>query len=456
MVYSPKGAPAKAAAAPSGGARRETKGAAAGVEPPAGLRDGKTVAQERPEPPLTPASPQGGEGGARGLPGVVAGRWVAVPMKPALAKPATPLATPTPEEQPALLPAPTPPPMAETRLRSLAAIFREKFQKLRDGRWSYRAELGSCGSAEGLVGALPAPPGETPSGLGDCLLCVNWNKNLGCALAYSHYLEVQKQYWGLPLLTRQANAWAGAGRFDMALALLSGHVRERPEDPEGYRELARIYDRPDYDGLDKRRAIVLYRRFAEQARKAGSFAGFEIARAEEHATALLNAPVEPKKSGIAAGAGVVFQCFYGGAAACFAYGVVTCDRLVLARAGEADPENGIYALEACGSKALSTTVSRFWRKKAALSQVRQQLSRLTSLALEELARDQACMAVIGAGEVSRVNLTVDRPSSMRRLTVKAVKAHELLFPETLAFAADQCHEALRRQIAKRKIRSPKS
>jgi len=440
--------------------REQPKGAAAKPEPPAlppapaprrdgvGRGNSTTVTQARQPPAPLPQ------------PGVMVGRWVAVPMQPSLAKPPEPgQATPgavSAGEQQALLPAAHAMSRAETQLRSLASIFREKFQKLRDGRWSYRTELGSCSSAEGLVETLPAPPGEKPSGLGDCLLCLNWNKNLGCALAFSHYLEVQEQHWGLPLATRQANAWAGAGRFDVAIGLLSAFVREHPEDPEGFRELARIYDRPDYDGPDKRRAIVLYRRFAELARTVGSFAEFEIRRAEEHAQALLSAPVEPRKAVIPAAAGVVFQCFYRGAAVCFVHGVIACDRLILARAGEADPASGTYAQDVCGPRALSTAVHKLLRQKTALALARQHLSRLARLGLEDLAKDRACIAVIGAGEMRQVRLTTDRPSSMYCLTVLAAKTHELLFPEASTFTADQCHEALRRQIAKTKTPNPRS
>jgi hypothetical protein len=267
---------------------------------------------------------------------------------------------------------------------------------------------------------------------------------------------MQKQDWGLGLLTKQANIWAGAGRFDMAVLLLSEHIKEHAEDPEGYRELARIYDRPNYDGPDKRRAIVLYQRFVELARQVGGFSEFEIARAAERANALLNAPVEPAKSGVSLGAGVAFQCFYRGAIVCFSYGVATLDRLVLARAGEADPESGAYAMEVCGTKALRTTVYKFLRKKSALVDTEQELARLRRLTPEALAEDAACIATLRADMITEASLKRDRASGMWCLTVRSVQPHVLLFAEDAVFSAGQCHEILRRQIASRRSRGQKA
>jgi len=455
-ILSPPVAPGEAAVAPPLSARGAGVGRASG---PSGGRDARPTSRGVGTPPANTTITQSFHRPPAPTPpsGVMAGHWAAVLPVPSVAKPPArlpaPSAAPAAGEPPALLPPSHTPPVAETRLRSLAAVFREKFQKLRDGRWSYRTELGGCSSAEGLVEVLRAPLGETPGGLGDCLLCVNWNKSLGCALAFSHSLAVQKQYGGLPLITRQANAWAGAGRFDMAIALLSDYVREHPDEPEGFRELARVYDRPDYDGPDKRRAIVLYQRFVELARNVGTFSKFELARAEEHTNALMNAPAEPKKPGIAAGTGVVFQCFYRGAAACFVYGVVTGERLILARVGDADPESGVYALEVCGTRALRTTVYKLLRKKAALAQARRELSRLARLTPEDLAQDAACLVALRPETMSQGSLAMQRQTKLRCLTIAAAgKVHELLFPETSAFSADQCHEALRRQIAKRKAR----
>lgn len=155
-------------------------------------------------------------------------------------------------------------------------------------------------------------------------------------MAYGQSLEAQGRYRGLRLCSEQAIAWTGAGRFDKAIALLDGYMRSNPDDPEGYRELARVYDRPEYRGKDKRRAIVLYSRFLELARQTGGFSHAETARAEERMAALRALPPDHKSSA-AHDAGLPFQAFYRGLSLCFCYGSLTRERIVLVRAGDVDP-----------------------------------------------------------------------------------------------------------------------
>ena len=146
---------------------------------------------------------------------------------------------------------------------------------------------------------------------------------MGCALAYTQELECLRTFRGLRLCTEQAIAWSGAGRYDKAIALLDGYLKSNPEDPEGYRELARLYDRPDYREKDKRRAIVLYARFVELAKQKGGFSSLDINRAEERLSALQLATPDPRRTTSRAELGIPFQAFYRGVSLCFGYGTMT-------------------------------------------------------------------------------------------------------------------------------------
>ncbi|MGD0092939.1 MAG: hypothetical protein ABSE73_23755, partial [Planctomycetota bacterium] len=336
--------------------------------------------------------------------------------------------------------------------KSLAAILRKDFRKLTDGTWSYPASMLHCDSAEGLAAELKLPPDEAPQGLGDCLLCANWNKHLGCALACSYELEARNRYQGLQLATEQAMVWAGAGRLDMAIALLEDYVKNHPNDPAGFRELARMYDRPDYRERDKRRAIVLYLRFAEMARQGSAFTKLEISLAEERAAALRTANLEQKNPVVPHGTGLIFQCFYRGHATSFAYGVLTKDRLVVARVGDVDPETGLLAIRMSGKKARASAIFQSLRtessKKDKLAQAGQELARLSGLELDELASDSACLCNLPCNEMTGATLEKAQPPGASCITIVAGSTHQLVFPAAAAFKADQCYELLHRRLGR--------
>lgn len=342
-------------------------------------------------------------------------------------------------------------PLAVGWTKPTSDIIRHVFEKLTDGRWSYRSELGRCNFAEGLAATIKPPPGPPLRGLGDCLLCANWNKRLGCALAYCFELEARKSCHGLKLLVEQALAWTGAGNFERAIGLLYGYVKNNPEDPDGYRELARIYDRPDYRGREKRRAIVLYQRFVDLALAAGKFTRFEVSRAQERATALSSMPQE-KSAFIAPGTAVFFQCFYHGVDNCFCYGALSAGQLVLARAGYVDPETGVTAAETGSAMLRATSILRRFKsdkaKKNEMDRARNELSRLSGLTLDDLARDPACVLVVAYEELKGCETSVDQVSESRSILIKGQATHQLVFPADLAFKADQCYELLWRKLTK--------
>jgi len=336
----------------------------------------------------------------------------------------------------------------------------EVFVKLPDGRWSYKLEQGRCLFVEGIAAQLPrtsagadfGKPNATPT-LGDCLLCSNWNKRLGCALAYSQELEVRSAYSGLKLVIEQIIGWIGAGRYDRAVLQLETHIKNNPNDSEAYRELARIYEKPEYKCNDKRRAIVLYQRFAELARKSGGVSNVEIQRAEERAKVLITMPAERKSSLILAGAGIAFHCFYRGPVVCFSYGVLMNDKLVVVRAGEVDPETGVLASDMGGAMNKASTLFRRFKseqaKKDEQAGVKKELQRLSNLSLEDLQTDSAKVLFLFCEQMNSVDMSVDNAIGTRCITIKAQQqTHQLLFNEDAAFKADQCYEILRRVLAK--------
>jgi serine/threonine-protein kinase len=351
---------------------------------------------------------------------------------------------------PAPAPAPAAPVPAPASDMTAVTMFRQNFERLPDGRWSYRASLGPCRWAEGLAAKVPAPANEMPHGLGDCLLCPNWSRRVGCAYAYSFDLELRKRYEGLGLRVEQALAWIGADRHDEAIALLDNYIRAQPDDPDGYRELARVYDRPDYHGRDRRRAAVLYQRFAALARANGKFTPVEIARAEERAKALGSASMSwrptPRKDTLP------FQCLYRGADTCLVYGVLTASRMVLAHAGNIDPDSGMAAAETGGVMMRTATFFRALKseqaKKADLERAKAELERLSCLSVEALAKDASLLVDLGLDSIQSVAMAVVPSTSARCLTVNAGQTHQFHFSESRAFTADQCHELLRRRAAR--------
>jgi hypothetical protein len=329
------------------------------------------------------------------------------------------------------------------------------FLKLGDGRWSYRVELGRCAYAEGLAADVPVQPSGKAEmdGLGDCLLCCNWNKRLGCAMALNLELETRNKSMQLKPIVEQAIAWTGAGRFDMAVAMLDDYVKNNPLDPEGYRELARIYDRPDYNGKNKRRAVVLYRRFVELAKEYNASTPFEITRAEARAQALVGNNVESKGAGIPVSEGITFQC-YSRSAGCYVFGVLTASYLIMARLGDTDPDTGQGPPELGGAVEIATRVFRRNKsdrtRKIEADAAKNEITRLTELPPEALRADSTCIASVLCSHISAATPgTIPGNSSLRSVTIKDThRSYELVFSDL--FKSEQCLELLRRLIPPKK------
>jgi serine/threonine-protein kinase len=341
----------------------------------------------------------------------------------------------------------------QTRPTSVSAVF----VKLPDGRWSYSRHAARCERAEGLATQLlpiPIPEGRD-RGLGDCLLCPNWNKRTGCAAAFAEELLVKGRYNGLKLLTEQAVAWIGAGRFDRAITLFNEFIEDNPDNPQGYRELARIYDRPDYKGRDKRRAIILYSRYVELARERGEGSKIEIARAEARANALRNQP--PSYGGAPMGESLEFDCFYRGAADCYAYCRLDMLQLVAVKAGDVDPQTGLSEPDPnAGVSAFRRVKSIFapsrteQEKQEDQSAVRRELTRLSELDSGMIKRESDIVCVLNFDAITAMELGVRPPDlSVVKMTEKGVP-HSFVFTVRNAQEGQQVKEFMTRRLARRK------
>jgi hypothetical protein len=331
------------------------------------------------------------------------------------------------------------------------------FAKLPDGRWSYTRSCNRCEQSEGLAQRLPpAPPGapgggSSDGGLRDCLLCPNWNRRTGCAAAFCEEMLVKGRFSGLKLLNEQAVAWMGAGRFDKAIALLNDFVEDNPQNADGYRELARIYDRPDYRGRDKRRGIILYTRFVELAREVGGYSQIEIGRAEARAAAMKT--MLAATGAMPVGETLDFDCFYRGAVECYAFCRAGYDSLLILRAGSVDPDTGVSEPDpAAGVSAFRRAASMFSRsrteqeKQEEQSAVRKELQRLRNLDSVILANEPGVLFNVALAGVAGMDFQIRPPDfSIIRLKEKNAQ-HGLLFTSNGTFEAQQIREFLTRRL----------
>ena len=336
------------------------------------------------------------------------------------------------------------------------------FVKIADGRWSYARHAARCERAEGLANQLspiPTPEGRD-RGLGDCLLCPNWNQRVGCAVAFSEELLVKGRYNGLKLLSEQAVAWIGAGRFDKAIQLFNEFIEDNPQNPQGYRELARIYDRPDYKGRDKRRAIILYTRYIELAREQNEGSKIELGRAEARSNALRSQP--PSYGGAPIGESIEFDCFYRGSADCYAYCRIDLLQLVGVKAGIVDPQTGSMEPDPhAGISAFRRVKSIFaparteQEKQEDQSAVRRELTRLAELDNPMLKRESEIVCVVNFDALTAVEFQARPPDlTAIKLTEKGA-VHTFVFTAATAAESMQVKEFLTRRLARRKSLSLK-
>jgi tetratricopeptide (TPR) repeat protein len=325
------------------------------------------------------------------------------------------------------------------------------FRKIPDGRWSYNEELARCPFAEGLATELPLPPGQKAASLGDCLLCSNWNKRVGCAEAHCRELKTRKRLEGLELAVECALAWTGAGKFEKAIPILEEYIKDNPADCAGYRELARIYEHPEYKGRDRRRAIVLYQRFIQLARESGTVPDYDIIRIEDRIKSLLAQNGTTSGCYTAAPRLIVFQCFYIGRSNGYVFGALSPEQLVLVRAGSVDPASGMCADGLGSALRRITTLFRHFKSECSTREARKdtktELERLAELSSDQLANQPNVTLVLPLEKVVSADMQFSRENDMNCLIINsAAEAHRCIFTQPWNSKAEQCHELLRRRV----------
>jgi len=330
------------------------------------------------------------------------------------------------------------------------------FQRQPDGRWTYDIAQGHCKYAEGLA-AERLPGADLQVGrLGDCLLCSNWNRRNGCAIAAAQYIESTSRAKGVDLLEEIAAVWCITGRFDKGIAVLEEQIRNNPDDPDAYRGLARIYERPDYSGKDRNRAVILYTRFVDLANKKGGYSTIELERAQSRIAQLqAGAPKENIKPGMFSGLMLhTFPCFYrNNGTVFFGLGGVNREHVVVARAGEVDPDTGVSASEMGNPLMRATTFIRRIKSEKAKAeereQVKKELDRISKTSVDLLLRETGRCHMLPLSEIQALEYSKDEATDQRTLRLRTSgHAHELIFSAAADMDADKCALMLRRMTGK--------
>ncbi|GMV79668.1 MAG: hypothetical protein AMXMBFR7_08520 [Planctomycetota bacterium] len=377
------------------------------------------------------------------------------------------------EEDEALPPPPKPPPSssklgtvrpasgsslgsgAERKKKLDSRIVTAYFKRLNDGRWGYDTNLGPCEYAEGLASENLPGKNLRVGSLGDCLTCGNWTSRTGCAIATTEQIKRISRKEGVPLFEELGAVWCAAGRFDLAIEPLNDYLKSHPIDASGFRALARIYERPDYHGPDKARVVVLYQRCVELAEEHGGLGALELKLVKDRLTALQEGRAKLGEAGRSTGEVLHhFRCFYRASAVIyFAFGAMSRDRMVLARAGEVDPDTGISVDDM--SNPLSRVTSIFRRLRGEKSRteerelVRQAILELENTPFDALPKKSDQSLSMGYETVRLVDLSEDKASGNRTVKMHTTGGeHELVFPAQSWVDAERCAAIVKRITGK--------
>ncbi|MBI3832405.1 MAG: protein kinase [Planctomycetes bacterium] len=330
------------------------------------------------------------------------------------------------------------------------------FVKNAQNLWGYDVSKGHCEYSEGLA-AEPLPGKDTMVGnLGDCPLCTNWTRDLGCVLAVVEQLARTSNRRGISLLEEQSEAYCSAKLFTKAIALLERHIKANVDEPAGYRALARVYDHPDYDGPDRARATILFKRFIELSRQEGDTTSMGVRMVQDRLQELQAVAANGRKraSRIATIPNTAtqqsFRCFYRSQHDLFfSYCVLTPEHLWITRVGEVDPVTGTPAAELSNpSKRGSTFFKRLVGKESVDEQrvkAARELERLQQTAIADLKKESTHCIFLDLPEVRAIFFTEDPAVETPLLKILIGETwHELIFGKAARIESERAALLLRR------------
>ncbi|MCW8131055.1 MAG: hypothetical protein KIS92_11960 [Planctomycetota bacterium] len=315
------------------------------------------------------------------------------------------------------------------------------FERMPDGRWAVDPKHPECSCVEGAA-ALQDPAHSKSRLLANCQVCANWNPRVGCALGHNlSFDETKGQREPIDVVVEQAQAWVEIGRFDRAIIRVEAFLRGNVENAEAYRALARVYDHPSYKGKDKRRAMVLYKRYLDLKGEAAKNDP-KCQEAAMRIMALNRIPPEATDANEAAPL-ATFNCFHRqGGLTHFFHGVLTYDVLVLAYIGDADPETGVTSVEMGQGFEKATLL---WRRIMGEKErdhekelTLKEYHRVARLPLVQMVRDHRNNFAIAFEQVRKVSTFEDARRSSHSVVIQLEKSeHELVFPSANAGRAQQ-------------------
>jgi hypothetical protein len=318
------------------------------------------------------------------------------------------------------------------------------YHRLPDGRWGCDPRHPNCAAAEGLAAKLLASNATSRPVSEICLTCSNWNARIGCV--FGHNLSLDETAGKAPdfgSVFEQSRAWLEAGNLDRAIARLEKFLRTRPAEPEACLLLGQLYDRADYSGPDKHRALELYAAYTQMKGPTGvpePLASWLKHRMD--ALVVRSPQLVPSEPGIRVL--MTFTCFYRFALLMqAAYVALTRDCLFLAPIGYLDPASGRMAVEMGRPYEQGTRILRWVTGERSrdreLELARHELNQASQLPLTRLAAEKCTQAIELGDGPQAVRMTRDLRRCAEVVSFKTGRTtHELIFAESQRSKAEQC------------------
>jgi hypothetical protein len=331
------------------------------------------------------------------------------------------------------VPAPVGNPEGHSR-RESELIALGRFMLDAEGFWTCDPQQPKCSCAEGLAAVVQRPAGTV------CRICTNWTPHLGCVLGHNRALEKDPgPRTPLDVAIAQAHGWVEVRNFGRAVGRMERYLRNHADDAAAHLALAKLYDHTLYQGPDQRRAVEHYRRFLDLRR--GTDDEAEEAQARRRIPILQRLPPSTRKEEETLAA---FVCFFRfGMVTRVAYGLITAERLILARVGDADPESGRTAAQMGRPNERNTRLLRCLAEDDPLEHemtlTKRELDRLALLPPRALANEHCTNVTFVYAQCHEVRLEAD---PLRNAVVVRFEtdheSRELVFPIERKRQAEQC------------------